>query len=457
MNLIAAQQVALDNALVGPEKRLKIEKCNARIEFSKPQREETYQVTLDALKLSPCYHPFLITDEVAKELDYSGKCDTLSAIHILREHLLLSSTGASLKSHHDLIGSGHQELKSCGMYEALISEEMINQYIKDSKAYKTYLNFATRKTTPKKARKFRKVDSPSKKLDTPGVSVSKKKAPTKVDRGKGMDLLFEATLLEAGQLKKTLKKRKQETHKLHASGLGDGVSSQPKLPDEQQDKTTGRNEGTSTIPGVPDVPKYQFGSENESWGNSEDDGSNDDDKDDVTNDDDDDVDSDVDEYKEEYVRTPDNYEFFDADEEYEELYKDVNVRLKDAEHEEEGKRDAEMTDAGHDDGTQHTTYEQVKDDEHVILTTVHDTQNTEVLLQSSSISSDFANHFINLDNALPFDNEVMSMMNVKVCHEEPSTQTPSLLIIHVTVIPETLTAAAPTIPPTIPPITPLPQ
>ncbi|GKD69735.1 hypothetical protein Tco_1323825, partial [Tanacetum coccineum] len=64
MNPVAAQGVALDNALVAPEKRLKIEKCNARIEFSKLQREETYQVTLDALKFSPCYPAFLITAEV---------------------------------------------------------------------------------------------------------------------------------------------------------------------------------------------------------------------------------------------------------------------------------------------------------------------------------------------------------------------------------------------------------
>ncbi|GJW92864.1 hypothetical protein Tco_0172536 [Tanacetum coccineum] len=66
MNPVAAQQVALDNALVAPEKRLKIEKCNARIKFSKPQRETTYQVTLDVLKLSPCYLAFLITTEVPK-------------------------------------------------------------------------------------------------------------------------------------------------------------------------------------------------------------------------------------------------------------------------------------------------------------------------------------------------------------------------------------------------------
>ncbi|GKF46126.1 hypothetical protein Tco_0135928, partial [Tanacetum coccineum] len=64
MNPVATQQVALDNSLVAPEKRLKIEKCNARIAFSKSQREETYQVTLDALKISPFYLAFLITAEV---------------------------------------------------------------------------------------------------------------------------------------------------------------------------------------------------------------------------------------------------------------------------------------------------------------------------------------------------------------------------------------------------------
>ncbi|GKE88483.1 hypothetical protein Tco_1565958, partial [Tanacetum coccineum] len=78
-------------------------------------------------------------------------------------------------------------------------------------------------------------------------------------------------------------------------------------------------------------------------------------------------------------------------------------------------------------------------------------------MQSSSVSSDFASQFLNLDNVPPVDNEVISMMNVKVRHEEPSTQTPSFLIIPVTVILETSTAAAPTIPSTIQPITHLPQ
>nr|GEW04239.1 hypothetical protein [Tanacetum cinerariifolium] len=88
------------------------------------------------------------------------------------------------------------------------------------------------KATPKKVRKSKKVASPSKKLspvleeeltkkpkrakkptkksatmptagvvirDTPGVSILKKKEPTKVDRGKGMDIHTDATLLEAAQ------------------------------------------------------------------------------------------------------------------------------------------------------------------------------------------------------------------------------------------------------------------
>ncbi|GJX19426.1 hypothetical protein Tco_0222103 [Tanacetum coccineum] len=64
MNPTAVEQIALDNALVAPEARLTIGKCNSRIVFLKPQREATYQVSLDALKLSPCYPAFLITTKV---------------------------------------------------------------------------------------------------------------------------------------------------------------------------------------------------------------------------------------------------------------------------------------------------------------------------------------------------------------------------------------------------------
>ncbi|GJX15995.1 hypothetical protein Tco_0216827 [Tanacetum coccineum] len=286
--------------------------------------------------------------------------------------------------------------------------------IKDSKAYKTNLDFATRKATPKKARKFKKVASPSRKLspvleeepvvkpkrakrhakksttmptssvvirDTPSEFMPKKKTSAKVDRGKGMYLLSNVALLEAAQLKKTLKKRKMETHKLYESGSGDEVGSLPKVPDEQEDKTTGDS-------GDDDVTK-------------------DDDNDDVKSDADGDKEaSDSEKIDSDKDGNP-NLNQNDDEEEYKEEY-----------HEEEGKGDVKMKDAGRDDSTQQTTYEQVKDDEHVILTIFHDTQKTEIPLQSSSVLSNFANQFLNLDNVLPTDNEVISMMNVKVRHKE---------------------------------------
>nr|GEW02361.1 hypothetical protein [Tanacetum cinerariifolium] len=64
MNLIVAQQISLDNALVALEDRVNIRKCNMRIDPTKTQKEVTYQVVLDTLALSPCYNAFLNTADV---------------------------------------------------------------------------------------------------------------------------------------------------------------------------------------------------------------------------------------------------------------------------------------------------------------------------------------------------------------------------------------------------------
>ncbi|GJV00816.1 hypothetical protein Tco_1330086 [Tanacetum coccineum] len=95
--------------------------------------------------------------------------------------------------------------------------------------------------------------------------------------------------------------------------------------------------------------------------------------------------------------------------------------------------DAEMTDDGHDDVTQETTFDQVKDDAHVTFRAAHVTQRTEVPLQSSSVSSDVASQFLNLDNVPLANNEIIYMMNVDVRHEDPMSDfaTP---VIKITVI-----------------------
>ncbi|GKA55604.1 hypothetical protein Tco_0754676 [Tanacetum coccineum] len=186
---------------------------------------------------------------------------------------------------------------------SLIPDDMINQDIKDSQAYKTCYNFATGKVPPRKARKYKKVASPPRKLspvkeaepvkkgkrvkrptkksttaptvgvilrDTPGVPVSKKKSPAKGDKSKGIEILSYVALSEAVQLKEAIKRSKKDFHISQASGSGDGTDLESGVPDEQQRKTSG-TKGTGTRLGVFDVPTYDFKSENESWGNSEDD------------------------------------------------------------------------------------------------------------------------------------------------------------------------------------------
>ncbi|GJY75109.1 hypothetical protein Tco_0479540 [Tanacetum coccineum] len=85
------------------------------------------------------------------------------------------------------------------------------------------------------------------------------------------------------------------------------------------------------------------------------------------------------------------------------MYDDVNVELKDAEPANKEKGDGEMTqaenvNAEHEEVSQEVACDQVKDDAQVTVTAAPATQKTEVPLQSSSISSDYATKFLNFDN-----------------------------------------------------------
>ncbi|GKF13702.1 hypothetical protein Tco_0055164, partial [Tanacetum coccineum] len=215
--------------------------------------------------------------------------------------------------------------------------------------------------------------------DTLGVPVSKKKAPAKGDKSKGIEILFDVALSEAAQLKEATKRSKKDFHISQASGSGDGIDLESGVPDEQQRKTSGTDEGTGTKPGVPDVPTYDSESENESWGDSEDD--NDDDSDDKSKGDDDKADSDDD----------------------------------GIEHEKERQCDEEMIDANQN-VSQELTYEQVVEDAHVTLTALQKTDDSK---QSSSVSSDFASKFLILENVPLAIDEVAYMMHVKIALKLP--------------------------------------
>ncbi|GJX03458.1 hypothetical protein Tco_0189374 [Tanacetum coccineum] len=182
--------------------------------------------------------------------------------------------------------------------------------MKESKAYKTYLGYATGAVPPKITRKFKKaspskkdsdlvlvdeepvqkgkrVKRPAKKSTTkPAAGVvireahvetkSKSKEKEKVDvtRGKGIELLFEVALIEEAQMKEARKKSLRDFHNTHPSGSGT-VAEKPLSVDKITPTVT--SEGAGDKPGVPDVTKDDSTkSESESWGNDEDDSNNDD-------------------------------------------------------------------------------------------------------------------------------------------------------------------------------------
>nr|GEW00752.1 hypothetical protein [Tanacetum cinerariifolium] len=367
---------------------------------------------------------------------------------------------------------------------------MTNLKMWNSPVYKTFLAYATREIPPKKARKFKKPVSLSKKKnlvvveepaekptkkpaarrqsagvqikDTPGVSVSKKKAPAKAERSKWITFLSEAALLEEAQLKKAMKRSKRETniHQAGGSSEGAGLELEKKAPakaerskwitflskaalleEAQLKKAMKRSKretnihqagGSSEGAGLElEVPNEQKG--------------NDDDNDDQQSDDEKTMsnnlrtsDDEEETQDDEFVNTPKNYlptddETNDVDyEEYDRINKemcsDVNVGLKDTELEGERKDDKEMTDVGHVDVehenvNQEVVGDQVKDYDQAIVTAAPATQKTEVPLPSSSISFDYATKFLIFDNIPSPDTEIISMMDIKVQHEDPSKAT----------------------------------
>ncbi|GJW61005.1 hypothetical protein Tco_0110340 [Tanacetum coccineum] len=204
-----------------------------------------------------------------------------------------------------------------------------------------------------------------------------------------------------------------------AGGSSEGADLESKVPDEPKGKSSNTSEGTSLKPRVLDVSKVDSSErEYESWGDSGDEANEEgDDKDVLEND--------------EYIHTPEDYvptddetndETNDVDEEeYDridrELYGDVNVRLTNAEPEDEDKGDKEMfnaetVDAEHKNVIQESAGNQVKDDAQA-------TQKTKVPLHSSSISSDYAVKYLKFDNIPPIDTEVVSMLDINVQHEVP--------------------------------------
>nr|GFC95091.1 hypothetical protein [Tanacetum cinerariifolium] len=119
-----------------------------------------------------------------------------------------------------------------------------NADIRNSDAYKEYYAVATGATPPKTKASIQKTKSSSDTTVTPPPTAAagprlstsaKGKQPATTSKAKSLTALSEVAMTEAQQLKLASKRSLQQTHISQASG-------------------SGADKGTSTIPGVPDVP-----------------------------------------------------------------------------------------------------------------------------------------------------------------------------------------------------------
>ncbi|GJZ47777.1 copia protein [Tanacetum coccineum] len=351
------------------------------------------------------------------------------------------------------------------IYGAVLPECLTSPEMKESKAYKTYLGYATGEVPPKVARKFKKA-SPSKKESelVPGdeepVKKGKRlKTPAKKSASKpttGIELLSEVALLEKAQMKEVRKKSLRNFHKTHPSGSGT-VAEKP--PSVEKITPTVTSEGTGDKPGVPDVTNDDSSeSESESWGNDEDDSNNEqessdesskqeneseeqesDSEQDEESDDDDQEEEEFDQENESEDDEMKSDEEQGMDDTTDQFDDDADARLeeptKTATGIVQGKgNDTEMTEAQQGNENLETTQEQVVEDAHVTISTVP--KKTEVPVTSSSRSSDLASKFLNFSDIPQTNAEIVSPLDVHVHHEFPRTQALTLLTIPVLVIPE---------------------
>ncbi|GJV50333.1 hypothetical protein Tco_1440545 [Tanacetum coccineum] len=388
--------------------------------------------------------------------------------------------------------------ESTHIYGKLLLEILTSPEMKESKAYKTYLGYATCVVPPKIARKFKKA-SPSKKdcdlvpVDEEPVKKGKQvKRPAKkststsaayivikealvetktkrkekvdVTRGKGIDLLSEVSLTEEAQMKEVRRKSLRDFHRTHPSGSGTVAEKPPSVEkitptatskgtDESNDENDSESEGNDEE-NESDDDKTQSdnekGSDSEQDTNGNESGSKSDhqEKEEEVKDDD--------KEEDEFVHTPPHTDDKDganleskSDDKIEgdkdkgmddttiQFNADVNISLNEPIHADEEVVQKEGVDAEMTDAQKEKENLEIPYDqviEDAHLMTTNVLKETEVPATSSSRSSDLASKFLNFSDIHPSDAEIVSPLDVPIHHEVPNTQTTTLLPIPIFVI-----------------------
>ncbi|GJX26363.1 hypothetical protein Tco_0232659 [Tanacetum coccineum] len=162
--------------------------------------------------------------------------------------------------------SKHQDMQ---VYGAILPQHLTNQAMLESEAYMTYRAYATSEKVPKPKTIKKKADyesspktkstqaSKGKRITTLANGDKPAKKKQSASKSKGLTVLSEVALTEAQQMKIAIERSKIQTHSSHASGIGDGVDIQSKVPDKQQQNISSTNEGAGDKPEVLDVPEYR--------------------------------------------------------------------------------------------------------------------------------------------------------------------------------------------------------
>ncbi|GKB11388.1 hypothetical protein Tco_0845311 [Tanacetum coccineum] len=270
MDTTRAEQISLDDAFVAPANHLKIGKSNFRLSSDLKSKEATLQVVYDVLKLAPFYKAFQISANVPEI--YMQEFWATATVH---HH----SIRFKMNNKKHIVNIEHEDTQ---LYGAILPNELTNEDIRNSESYKEYYAIAFGAKPPKTKASVKKKKVGSDKTTTPPkgkrlktsakiAKPTKKKQLAKTSMDKGLIVLSEVALTEAEKLKLVIERSKTQTYISYASG-------------------SGADKGTSSLPGVPDVPTYDSDDEQISWKSSEED--NDDEvnvseDDDTDNDDDD--------------------------------------------------------------------------------------------------------------------------------------------------------------------------
>ncbi|GJZ06747.1 hypothetical protein Tco_0540540 [Tanacetum coccineum] len=387
MNTTQAQQKALDDALVAPVDRPEFGKCNMRLKTYIKPKEATFQVVLDALALTPFYRAFLITLDIPAI--YMQEFWAIVSVHKSSIIFIINKKKISLDVDIDLGHTGDIT------YLTNVNIDYLHQ---PWSAFATFINkcLSGKETIMDKISDFD--TSPKQKLvqATKGTKIkskakvsksNKKKQPAKKLKAKGLAVLSEVALIEAEQLKLATKRRKKDFHISHASGLGDGVDTQSKVLDEQQQKTSDSDEDDDD---EDDFDNDSDDNDDERTESKRDEIPNPNKTNEEHNKEEEEYDDEFNIKEEEKIDYEESMNKEEDDEVTNELYDDVNVNL--------GNEDTDMTNADQGASEQQNAskelgFDQVEEDAHVTLTPILDTQKTKDTTTSLLALPDFASVF----------------------------------------------------------------